>query len=98
MHAPTLNHWQAVKRVMRYLAGTASHGLFFSHNNISSLHAYSDVDWAGDTDDFVSTNAYIVYLGKHPISWSSKKQNGIVRSSTEDEYFCGTSLGLFTLG
>lgn len=71
---------------MRYLAGTASHGLFFSHNNISSLHAYSDVDWAGDTDDFVSTNAYIVYLGKHPISWSSKKQNGIVRSSTEDEY------------
>ena len=86
MHAPTSEHWQAVKRVMRYLAGTASHGLFFSRDNPSSLHAYSDADWAGDTDDFVSTNAYIVYLGKHPISWSSKKQSGVARSSTEAEY------------
>lgn len=86
MHAPTTDHWQAAKRVLRYLAGTASHGLFFSCANNTSLHAYSDADWAGDTDDFVSTNAYIIYLGKHPISWSSKKQNGVARSSTEAEY------------
>ena len=51
-----------------------------------SLHAYSDADWAGDSDDYVSTNGYIVYLGKHPISWSSKKQKSIARSSTEAEY------------
>ena len=86
MHKPTTDHWQAAKRVLRYLAGTTSHGLYFSRNNVSSLHAFSDADWAGDTDDFVSTNAYIIYLGKHPVSWSSKKQKGVARSSSEAEY------------
>lgn len=86
MHAPTTDHWTAVKRVLRYLAGTASHGLYFSSQNPSSLHAYSDADWTGDIDDFVSTNAYIIYLSRHPISWSSKKQKRVAQSSTEAEY------------
>lgn len=43
------------------------------------LHAFSDADWAGDTDDYVSTNGYIVYLGTHPLSWASKKQKGVGR-------------------
>lgn len=80
MHQPTEEHWQATKRVLRYLAGTATHGIFLSKNNPLSLHAFSDADWTGDTDDYVSTNAYIIYLGKNPVSWSSKKQKGIARS------------------
>lgn len=86
MHRPTDAHWQAAKRVLRYLAGTSTHGIFFSAANNLSLHAFSDSDWAGDSDDYVSTNSYIIYLGKHPISWSAKKQNGVSRSSTEAEY------------
>lgn len=86
MHLPTEDHWQAAKRVLRYLAGTPTHGIFFSAKNTLSLHAYSDADWAGDSDDYVSTNSYIVYLGKHPISWTAKKQRGVARSSTEAEY------------
>lgn len=86
MHSPTTDHWQAAKRVLRYLAGTPTYGLFYSKSNPLSLHAFSDADWAGDSDDYVSTNAYIVYLGKHAISWSAKKQNGVARSSTEAEY------------
>lgn len=86
MHCPTEDHWQAAKRVLRYLAGTPTHGVYYSANNKPLLQAYSDADWAGDADDYVSTNSYIVYLGKHPISWSSKKQNGVARSSTEAEY------------
>lgn len=85
MHRPTDAHWQAAKRVLRYLAGTSTHGIFFSAANSLSLHAFSDADWAGDSDDYVSTNAYVIYLGKHPISWSAKKQNGVSRSSTEAE-------------
>ncbi|KAE8677983.1 hypothetical protein F3Y22_tig00111463pilonHSYRG00129 [Hibiscus syriacus] len=50
-----------------------------------ALHAFSDVDWAGNKDDFTSTSAYIVYLGHNPISWSSKKHI-VARSSTEAEY------------
>lgn len=86
MHMPTTEHWQAVKRILRYLAGTIGHGIFLRKGNQLSLHAYTDADWGGDTDDYVPTNGYIVYLGQHPISWSSKKQNGIARSSTEAEY------------
>lgn len=51
-----------------------------------TLHGFSDADWVGDTDDFVSTNAYVKYLGGTPISWSSKKQTGVARSSTEAKY------------
>ena len=86
MHMPTEDHWQAAKRILRYLAGTPDHGIFFSANNKLVLQAYSDSDWAGDTDDYVSTNSYIIYLGQHPVSWSSRKQNGVPRSSTEAEY------------
>lgn len=86
MHCPTEEHLQTGKRILQYLVGTSTHGIFFSANNSLSLHGFSDADWAGDSDDFISTNAYIIYLGKNPVSWSSKKQNGVARSSTEAEY------------
>lgn len=86
MHMPTEDHWKVAKRILRYLAGTPTHGVFFSTSNKLVLHAYSDTDWGGDSDDYISTNAYVIYLGQHPISWTSKKQNGVARSSTEAEY------------
>lgn len=86
MHSPTCDHWQAAKRVLRYLTCTVTHGLFISASTSLSLHAFSDADWAGDSDDYVSTNAYIIYLGDHAKSWSSKKQKSVARSSTEAEY------------
>ncbi|CAA7050341.1 unnamed protein product [Microthlaspi erraticum] len=73
MHRPTDVHWQAAKRVLRYLAGTPSHGIYFRADS-------------PDTHDYVSTNAYILFLGSTPIAWSSKKQKGVARSSTESEY------------
>lgn len=86
MHRPTTDHFQALKRVLRYLSGTLKHGILLRKQSTPALHAYSDADWAGDSDDYVSTNAYIIYLGSNPISWTSKKQKGIARSSTEAEY------------
>ena len=86
MHQPTTEHWTAVKRVLRYLSGTRSHGITFSSRNNPTLHAFTDADWAGNRDDYTSTGAYIVYLGSHPVAWSSKKQTGVARSSTEAEY------------
>lgn len=86
MHQPTECHWQAVKRVLRYLAGTPSHGVYMKAGSPLTLHAFTDADWAGDTDDYVSTNAYVIYFGSTPVSWSSKKQNGVACSSTEAEY------------
>ena len=50
------------------------------------LHTYSDADWAGNVDDCTSTSAFISFLGLNPISWTSKKQRAVARSSTEVEY------------
>lgn len=86
MHQPTTDHWFAVKRLLRYLSGTLSHGIFLRKQAQSPLHGFSDADWAGDSDDYVSTNSHIIYLGSHPISWTSRKQKGVARSSTEAEY------------
>ncbi|XP_019086271.1 PREDICTED: uncharacterized protein LOC109126850 [Camelina sativa] len=86
MHQPTLDHWMAVKRVLRYLAGTSDYGILLRRGSNRSLHAYTDANWAGDYDDYVSANGYTVYLGTHHISWSSKKQQSISHSSTEAEY------------
>lgn len=63
MHKPTSDHWAAAKRVLRYLAGTLTHGIFLQAKSPLTLHAFFDADWEGDTDDYISTNAYIVYLG-----------------------------------
>ena len=86
MHQPTSDHWMAVKRVLRYLSGTLTHGIFLRKQSTPILHAYSDAEWAGDSDDYVSTNGYIIFLGSQPISWTSKKQKSVARSSTEAEY------------
>ena len=56
------------------------------HAFTDQLHAFSDDDWAGNKDDYSSTGAYLVYLSSNLISWSSKKQKTIARSSTEAEY------------
>ncbi|KAL6342671.1 hypothetical protein AAG906_013077 [Vitis piasezkii] len=86
IHRPTSEHWNAAKRLLRYLCGTLTHGLFLHKANTFSLHAFSYADWVGNKDDYTSTSAYIVYLDHHPISWSSKKQRTVVRSSIEAEY------------
>ncbi|BBH07832.1 transposable element gene [Prunus dulcis] len=86
MHTPTTDHWNFVKRLLRYLCGTINEGLQIHRQSPLNLHAYSDADWAGDKNDFSSTSAYVIYLGRNPVSWSSKKQQTVARSSTEAEY------------
>ncbi|KAK0602201.1 hypothetical protein LWI29_031347 [Acer saccharum] len=62
MHQPSNEHWEHVKRVLRYLYGTLDEGILIHRDSPITLHAVSDADWAGNKDDYSSTSAYIVYL------------------------------------
>lgn len=84
--APTTVHWAAVLRILRYLRGTQFQSLLFSSTSSLELRAYSDADWAGDPTDRKSTTGFCIFLGDSLISWKSKKQDVISRSSTEAEY------------
>jgi hypothetical protein len=86
MHMSTTNHWTVVKRILRYLKGTFTHGLLFKPVTSLELHAYSDADWTGSIDDCRSTLGYSIFLVPNLISWSAKKQPTVSRSSTEAEY------------
>ena len=50
------------------------------------LCAFSDADWAGDPTDRRSITGYCFLLGSSLISWRSKKQTFVARSSTKAEY------------
>ncbi|GFY84304.1 hypothetical protein Acr_03g0010780 [Actinidia rufa] len=86
LHAPKATRWSVVKRILRYLKATINHGLLFQPQSTLTLQAYSDADWGGCPDDRRSMGGYCIYLGKHLLSWSSKKQKIVARSSTEAEY------------
>ncbi|XP_020409534.1 uncharacterized protein LOC109946401 [Prunus persica] len=85
MHNPMESHVVAVKRILRYLKGTIDFGIHFQPG-LLNLQAYSDAKWVGDPNDRRSVSGFIVYLGFSPISWASKKQHTVSRSSTEAEY------------
>ncbi|KAM1354495.1 hypothetical protein PS2_028626 [Malus domestica] len=85
MHKPMESHYVAVKMILRYLKGTVKLGINYVPGSMD-LHAFSDADWAGDPNDRRSTTGFVVFLGHNPISWSSKKQQTVSRSSTEAEY------------
>ncbi|XP_042966148.1 uncharacterized mitochondrial protein AtMg00810-like [Carya illinoinensis] len=87
LHAPTEDHFLAVKRVLRYVKGTLHFGLtFHPSSSPGAFVAYSDADWAGCLDTRRLTSGYSIYLGNNFVSWSAKKQPTVSRSSCEFEY------------
>ena len=79
-------HWTAIKRILRYIRGTLDFGLSLQASTSLDLIAYYDADWAGCPDTRHSTSGYCVYIGPSLISWSSKRQLDVSRSSAKAEY------------
>ncbi|RVW21330.1 Retrovirus-related Pol polyprotein from transposon RE1 [Vitis vinifera] len=86
MHCASEVHFQAAKRIVRYIKGTTNYGIKYSYCQNFKLHGYSDSDWAGSIDDMRSTTGFCFNFGSGIFSWSSKKQDVIAQSTAEAEY------------
>ncbi|GMI96958.1 hypothetical protein HRI_003365100 [Hibiscus trionum] len=86
MHAPREKHLEAAYRILRYLKGTPCKGLHFKKDVNRSIEVYTDADWAGVVNDRRSTSGYCSYVWGNLVTWRSKKQSVVARSSAEAEY------------
>lgn len=82
------SHWNATKRIIRYLLQTQSYGIKYSFGDTEQheLVGYSDSDYANDLDTRRSTTGYIFTLNGAPITWSTQRQQTVALSTTEAEY------------
>jgi histone deacetylase 1/2 len=87
MHARTDSHWTVIKRILRYLKGTASYSFHITRGSSFALHGFTGADWlVVSIDDRKFTSGYLVFFGQTLISWKSSKQRTVARSTTEVVY------------
>lgn len=83
----TDSHFQQAKRILRYVKSTINMKLVYNRNeNADPLVGYADADWASDKNDRKSISGFVFKVFGNTVSWSSKKQASVSKSSTEAEY------------
>ncbi|KMQ87251.1 rna-dependent dna polymerase [Lasius niger] len=92
LDSPTDEHWNAGKRVLRYLAGTTDIGIMYGRDRSTKLVAYSDADWANCVNTRRSTSG-VVLLNGGPVTWFSRKQGVVATSTTDAEYVAAHDAG-----
>lgn len=86
MHSPYEKHIEVVYRILGYLKSTRGKGLLFQKTTQQDIGVYTDADWACSVVHRRSTSGYCTYVWGNLITWRSKKQNVVARSSAEAEY------------
>ncbi|KAI9193816.1 hypothetical protein LWI28_000412 [Acer negundo] len=86
MHSPGLEHNEAVLRILRYLKGTPGKGILFVNRGNFQVEVFINADWAGSVTDRRSISGYCTFVGGNLVTWRSKKQGVVTRSSAEAEF------------
>ncbi|XP_071689212.1 uncharacterized mitochondrial protein AtMg00810-like [Rutidosis leptorrhynchoides] len=86
MHSPLSSHLKLALRILRYLKGSPGKGVLLSRSASISLSAYVDADWGKCLQSRKSITGYCVFFCGSLVSWKSKQQAAVSRSSTESEY------------
>ncbi|KAL0438756.1 UNVERIFIED_CONTAM: Retrovirus-related Pol polyprotein from transposon RE2 [Sesamum latifolium] len=86
LNRPCASHWNAALHVVRYLKGCPSRGLFLPADNSLVLKGYCDADWASCPDSRRSLTGFCIFLGGALVSWKTKKQSTVSRSTAEAKY------------
>ncbi|XP_062099974.1 uncharacterized mitochondrial protein AtMg00810-like [Humulus lupulus] len=86
MHDPCQGHLNAIYRIMRYCTQTLGKDLFYQKTTERKVEVFTDVDWLGSVDDIKPTSGYCTMVCGNVVTWQSKKQIVVTRSSTEAEY------------
>ena len=86
MHSPKKVHLQVVNYVLHYLKGSLGKCILFKPKSGIVLEAYTNANYASFVVDISSTIGYCTFLGKNLVTWRSKKQSLVVRSSVEAEF------------
>ena len=83
---PLVEHWKAMKAVIRYVLGTLDYGILWPCGQEASLEAWSDADWARDHHKRRSRSGYLLTVGGGPVVWSSRLQTVTAQSTAEAEF------------
>ena len=86
MARPQESHLDAAKHVLRYLQGTSDFGILYQADSPITITGYTDADWGSCPETRRSMGAYTFTMAGGPITWQSKRQTTVSRSSTESEY------------
>jgi hypothetical protein len=94
LEEPQEDHLAAVKKILRYVAGTYNWGLWFDRKkgNHVLLTGFCDADFAGDVDARKSTTGVIFFLANNLITWQSMKQKIVAQSSCESKYIAAANV------
>ncbi|KAK9059410.1 hypothetical protein SSX86_022030 [Deinandra increscens subsp. villosa] len=86
LHSPLAAHLNIALRLLKYLKKSPGKGVLFSKSSSFDLSAFADSDWAKCLVSRKSVTGFCVFLGSSLVSWKSKKQSTISRSTAEAEY------------